>query len=112
MYTYAQKEEGEERQRTEGEEEGEVEGEERQGEEIWRGIRGIFERKDERIFFSSSRTTRGWARGAGVGYFERKNEKQREKKICAGNGSKIKLGERGRGGEGAEKGREKECAPG
>lgn len=79
MYTYAQKEEGEERQKTEGEEEGEVEGEERQGEEIWRGIRGIFERKDERIFFSS-RTTRGWARGAGVGYFERKNEKQREKK--------------------------------
>lgn len=51
MYAYAQKEEGEERQRTEGEIEGEVEGEERQAEERWRGIRGILERKNERIYF-------------------------------------------------------------
>lgn len=39
--------------------------------------------------------------------------KNKEKKtICVGNGIKIKLGERGRGGERAEMGREKECAPG
>ena len=63
------------------------------------------------IFFFSSRTTRRWTRRVSVGYFEKKKENKEKKKLCVGNGIKIKLRERRRGGEGAENGREKECAP-
>lgn len=59
--------------------------------------------KESRFF---SRTTRGWARGAVVGYFGKNERKKKEKKrICVGNEIKIKLGGRGgRGGTREEKG--------
>lgn len=47
-----------------------------------------------------------------MGYFGKNERKKKEKKrICVGNEIKIKLG--GRGGRGgADKGRERKCAPG
>lgn len=102
-----QKEEEEEGQREEGEEEGE----ERPGEERWRGIRGSLKERKDFLFILLER--QGVRQGEWVWDILKERTKNKEKKrICVGNGVKIKLGGRGRGGEGAEKGREKECAPG